>query len=180
KEDYINGHTFTGKNSDTFQLPENLLEVPATGTISPSACRRVQLTEYSTEHWFLTNDKTTALNGKVFSASLQGRGSRPLTEGNEVVYRIHTPGLRVKPGQSLCLLWSQAAESWLSDWQFCRVVDDSGNYVECACSHLSVYTAHAQMAFMASYNEAFYASGFICVSGTVWMKSLFRYSVHLV
>lgn len=62
----INGHTFTGKNSDTFQLPENLLEVPAlpTGTISPSACRRVQLTEYSTEHWFLT-DKTTALNGKA-------------------------------------------------------------------------------------------------------------------
>ncbi|XP_071260291.1 adhesion G-protein coupled receptor V1-like isoform X2 [Salvelinus alpinus] len=164
----INGHTFTGKNSDTFQLPENLLEVPAlpTGTISPSACGRVQLTEYSTEHWFLT-DKTTALNGKVFSASLQGRGSRPLTEGNEVVYRIHTPGLRVKPGQSLCLLWSQAVESWLSDGQFCRVVDDSGNYVECACSHLSVYTAHAQMASLASYNEAFYASGFICISAFV-------------
>ncbi|CAB1319363.1 unnamed protein product, partial [Coregonus sp. 'balchen'] len=131
----INGHTFTGKNSDTFQLPENLLEVPAlpAGTVSPSACHR-------------------------------GQGSQPLTEGNEVVYRIHTPGLRVKPGQSLCLLWSQAAESWLSDGQFCRVVDDSGNYVECACSHLSVYTAHAQMASLASYNEAFYASGFLCIS----------------
>uniref|UniRef100_A0A8K9V586 Adhesion G-protein coupled receptor V1 n=1 Tax=Oncorhynchus mykiss TaxID=8022 RepID=A0A8K9V586_ONCMY len=159
----INGHMFTGKNSDTFQLPENLLEVPAlpTGTVSPSACRRVQLTEYSTEHWFLT-DKTT-----LHPTLLQGRGSRPLTEGNEVVYRIHTPGLRVKPGQSLCLLWSQAVESWLSDGQFCRVVEDSGNYVECACSHLSVYTAHAQMASLASYNEAFYASGFICISAFV-------------
>ncbi|XP_055742122.1 adhesion G-protein coupled receptor V1 isoform X1 [Salvelinus fontinalis] len=163
----INGHMFTGKNSDSFQLPEFLLEVPAlpAGTLSPSACRRVQLTEYSTEHWFLTNDKTTALNGKVFSASLQGRGSRPLNKSDEVVYRIHTPGPRVKPGQSLCLLWNQAAESWLSDGQFCRVVEDSGNYVECACSHLSVYTAHAEMAVLASYNEAFYASGFICISG---------------
>uniref|UniRef100_A0A8C7IVD8 Adhesion G-protein coupled receptor V1 n=1 Tax=Oncorhynchus kisutch TaxID=8019 RepID=A0A8C7IVD8_ONCKI len=158
----INGHMFTGKNSDSFQLPEFLLEVPAlpVGTLSPSACRWVQLTEYSTEHWFLTNDKTT-----VFSASLQGRGSRPLNKSDEVVYRIHTPGPRVKPGQSLCLLWNQAAESWLSDGQFCRVVEDSGNYVECACSHLSVYTAHAQMAALASYNEAFYASGFICISG---------------
>lgn len=63
----INGHMFTGKNSDSFQLPESLLEVPAlpAGTLSPSACRRVQLTEYSTEHWFLTNDKTTALNDKA-------------------------------------------------------------------------------------------------------------------
>uniref|UniRef100_A0A673Z153 Adhesion G-protein coupled receptor V1 n=1 Tax=Salmo trutta TaxID=8032 RepID=A0A673Z153_SALTR len=158
----INGHMFTGKNSDSFQLPESLLEVPAlpAGTLSTSACRRVQLTEYSTEHWFLTNDKTT-----VFSASLQGRGSRPLNKSDEVVYRIHTPGPRVKPGRSLCFLWNQAAESWLSDGQFCRVVEDSGNYVECACSHLSVYTVHAEMAASASYNEAFYASGFICISG---------------
>ncbi|XP_019908355.3 adhesion G-protein coupled receptor V1 isoform X2 [Esox lucius] len=163
----INGHTFTGKNSDTFQLPETLLEVPALppGTIAPSACRQLQLTEYSTEHWFLTNDQRTALNGKVFSASLRGRGSQPLTEGNEVVYRIHTSGPRVKPGQSLCLLWNQAAESWLSDRKFCRVVEDSGTHVECACSHLSVYTARAEMAALASYNEAFYASGFICISG---------------
>ncbi|CAB1321522.1 unnamed protein product [Coregonus sp. 'balchen'] len=133
----INGHMFMGKNSDTFQLPETLLEVPAlpAGTLSPSACRRVQLTEYSTEHC------------------------------DEVVYRIHTPGSRVKPGQSLCLLWNQAAESWLSDGQFCRIVEDSGNYVECACSHLSVYTAHAEIAALASYNEAFYTSGFICISG---------------
>ncbi|KAJ8006188.1 hypothetical protein DPEC_G00125640 [Dallia pectoralis] len=163
----INGHTFTGRNLDTFRLPETVLEVPALppDTIDPSACRQLQLTEYSTEHWFLTNDQRTALNGKVFSASLRGRGSQPLTEGNEVVYRIHTSGPKVKPGQSLCLLWNQAAESWLSDRKFCRVVEDSGTYVECACSHLSVYTARAEVASLASYNEAFYASGFICISG---------------
>ncbi|KAM3842448.1 adhesion G-protein coupled receptor V1-like, partial [Diretmus argenteus] len=163
----INGHIFKGRNEDTFQLPNNLLEVPAptTGALASSACRRIQLTEYTTEHWFLTRDKTTALNGKVFSASIQGRGSRPLTDDNKVVYRIHTPGPRVKPGQSLCFLWNQAAESWLSDSQFCRVVADSGTYVECACSHLSVYTAYAEIAALASYNEAFYASGFICISG---------------
>uniref|UniRef100_UPI003AAD5B8E adhesion G-protein coupled receptor V1 n=1 Tax=Centroberyx gerrardi TaxID=166262 RepID=UPI003AAD5B8E len=163
----INGYFFTGRNADTFRLPDTLLEVPAptAGTLAPSACRRLQLTEYTTEHWFLTNDKATSLNGKVFSASIQGRGSRPLADGNEVVYRIHTPGPRVKPGKSLCLLWNQAAESWLSDGQFCRVVEDSGNYVECACSHLSVYTAYAEIAALASYNEAFYTSGFICISG---------------
>ncbi|XP_056157733.1 adhesion G-protein coupled receptor V1 isoform X2 [Lampris incognitus] len=163
----INGHTFTGRNADFFQLPETLLEVPAPAesTLAPSACRQIHLTEYTTEHWFLTNDKTTSLNGKVFSVSLQGRGSRPLTNGNEVVYRIHSPGPKVKPGQSLCLLWNQAAESWLSDSQFCRVVEDTGNYVECSCSHLSVYTAYAELAALASYNEAFYTSGFICISG---------------
>lgn len=55
---------------------------------------------------------------------------------------------------------------WSSDGQYCRVVKDSGNYVECACSHLSIYTAYAEVATLASYNEAFYASGFICISGT--------------
>ncbi|XP_036383544.1 LOW QUALITY PROTEIN: adhesion G-protein coupled receptor V1 [Megalops cyprinoides] len=165
----INGHTFTGTNSDTFRLPEGLLEVPvpSPGGVSPSACRMVQFTEYSTEHWFLTSSKPVALNNKVFSVSLKGRGSRPLSNNNEVVYRIHTPDRRIKPRQSVCLLWNQAAESWLSDGQFCRVVDDSGSYVECACSHLSVYTAFAETDTLSSYNEAFYASGFICISGFI-------------
>ncbi|KAK9974393.1 hypothetical protein ABG768_022494 [Culter alburnus] len=163
----INGHTFTGKNTDTFTLPETLLEVPAlpADSMAPSACRKVHFTEYSTEHWFLTNTKASALNDKVFSVSLHGRGSKPLADGQEVVYRIHTPDRRGKPRQSLCLLWNQAAESWLSDGQFCRVVDDSQNFVECACTHLSVYTAYAETGSFASFNEAFYAAGFICISG---------------
>lgn len=56
--------------------------------------------------------------------------------------------------------------SWSSDGPYCRVVKDSGDYVECACSHLSVYAASAEFAALASYNEAFYASGIICTSGT--------------
>lgn len=55
--------------------------------------------------------------------------------------------------------------SWLSDGQFCRVVDDSQNFVECACTHLSVYTAYAETGSFTSFNEAFYAAGFICISG---------------
>ncbi|XP_070760191.1 adhesion G-protein coupled receptor V1 [Enoplosus armatus] len=161
----INGHKFRGRNADFFQLPDTLLAVPAVSTADCGNLSQIQLTEFRTEHWFLTNDTTTALNGKVFSASLQGRGSRPLEDGNEVVYRIHTPGQQVKPGRSLCLLWNQTTASWSSDGQYCRVVKESGNYVECACSHLSVYTAYAEFATLASYNEAFYASGFICISG---------------
>lgn len=45
------------------------------------------------------------------------------------------------------------------------MVKEGDNYVECACSHLSIYAAHAEFASLASYNEAFYASGFICISG---------------
>ncbi|KAI3372466.1 hypothetical protein L3Q82_022949 [Scortum barcoo] len=161
----INGHKFRGRNADFLQLPDTLLAVPAVSTADCGNLSQIQLTEFRTEHWFLTNNTRTALSGKVFSASLQGRGSRPLEDGNEVVYRIHTPGQQVKPGRSQCLLWNQTTASWSSDGQYCRVVKESGNYVECACSHLSIYTAYAEFATLASYNEAFYASGFICISG---------------
>ncbi|KAK9522608.1 hypothetical protein VZT92_019059 [Zoarces viviparus] len=161
----INGHKFRGLNADFFQLPDTLLAVPAVSTAGCGNLSQMQLTEFRTEHWFLTNDTNTALNGKVFSASLQDRRSRPLEDGNEVVYRIHSPGQQVKPGRSLCLLWNQTTASWSSDGQYCRVVKESGNYVECACSHLSIYMAYAEFATLASYNDAFYASGFICISG---------------
>ncbi|KAJ3604248.1 hypothetical protein NHX12_028989, partial [Muraenolepis orangiensis] len=144
----INGYVFTGRNADTFQLPHALLEL--------------QLTEYTTDHWFLSGDRTLALNGKVFSVSLQDRGSLPLADGSTVVYRIHSSGPRVRAGQSLCLLWNQTAESWWSEGQLCWVVKEGESFVECACSHLSVYTAQTKGS---SYNEAFYASGFICISG---------------
>ncbi|XP_044053980.1 adhesion G-protein coupled receptor V1 isoform X2 [Siniperca chuatsi] len=161
----INGHKFRGRNADFFQLPDTLLAVPAVSIADCGNLSQIQLTEFRTEHWFLSNDTKTAFNGKVFSASLQDRGSRPLEDGKEVVYRIHTPGQQVKPGRSLCLLWNQTTASWSSDGQYCRVVKESGNYVECACSHLSIYTAYAEFATLASYNKAFYASGFICISG---------------
>ncbi|XP_037634420.1 adhesion G-protein coupled receptor V1 isoform X2 [Sebastes umbrosus] len=161
----INGYKFRGRNADFFQLPDTLLAVPAASTADCGNLSRIQLTEFRTEHWFLTNDTNTALNGKVFSASLQDRRSRPLEDGNEVVYRIHTPGQQIKPGRSLCLLWNQTTANWSSDGQYCRVVNESGNYVECACSHLSIYTAYAEFATLASNNDAFYASGFICISG---------------
>lgn len=63
-------------------------------------------------------------------------------------------------------LISLVSFSWSSDGQYCRVVKESKNYVECACSHLSIYTAYAEFASLVSYNEAFYASGIICISGT--------------
>ncbi|XP_029685938.1 LOW QUALITY PROTEIN: adhesion G-protein coupled receptor V1 [Takifugu rubripes] len=135
----INGYKFRGRNADFFQLPDTLLAVPAGLTAECSNLSRIQLTEFKTEHWFLTNDTTKALNGKVFSASFQQRGSQPLKDGNEVVYRIHTP-VHVTPGQSRCLLWNQTAASWSSD-------------------------ASAEFATLAPYNEAFYASGIICISG---------------
>lgn len=61
----INGHRFRGHNADFFQLPDTLLAVPAASTADCGNLSRIQLTEFRTEHWFLTNDTITALNGKV-------------------------------------------------------------------------------------------------------------------
>lgn len=55
--------------------------------------------------------------------------------------------------------------SWLSDSQFCKVVEDASDYVECACSHMSVYAVYAQTDNSSSYNEAFFSAGLICISG---------------
>ncbi|XP_067885769.1 adhesion G-protein coupled receptor V1 [Heterodontus francisci] len=163
----INGHKVEGKNGDSLQVPEQLLEVPPASslTMGDESCQHVQFTEYSSQQWFQTGEKGIALNNKVFSASLKDRGSRSLADNNEIIFKIHTLHSRIVPHKSACLLWNQAAESWLSDNQFCRVVEDTRNYVECACSHMSIYTASAQTDNLSSYNEAFFAAAFICISG---------------
>lgn len=61
----INGYKFRGRNADFFQLPDTLVAVPAGLTADCGNLSRIQLTEFKTEHWFLTNDTTKALNGKV-------------------------------------------------------------------------------------------------------------------
>ncbi|NXA31973.1 GPR98 protein, partial [Eudromia elegans] len=162
----INGHKFDGKDGDFIHVPEHLLEVSV--VLSPPQdenCESVQFTEYSSQQWFLTGDKELALKNKIFSVSLKGQSSRPLKDNNEVIYRIYATGSRIVPQKSLCLLWNQAAESWLSDSGYCKVVDDTSDYVECSCSHMSVYAVYAQTDNLSSYNEAFFSSGFICISG---------------
>uniref|UniRef100_A0A4W3JB69 Adhesion G-protein coupled receptor V1 n=1 Tax=Callorhinchus milii TaxID=7868 RepID=A0A4W3JB69_CALMI len=163
----INGHMFDGKNGDSLRLPERLLEISASSleTMSNGSCQRLQFTEYSSQQWFQTSIKGMALNDKIFSVGLKDRNSRPLADNNEITYQIHTLENRIIPHKSSCLLWNQAANSWLSDGQFCRVVEDTTNYVECACSHMSIYSASAQTDNLSSYNEAFYSAGFICISG---------------
>ncbi|NXH80376.1 GPR98 protein, partial [Edolisoma coerulescens] len=162
----INGHRFNGKDGDSIQVPEHLLEVSVVlSSPQEENCESVQFTEYSSQQWFLTRDKELALKNKVFSMSLQGRSSQPLKDNNEVIYRIYAKGSRIVPQKSLCLLWNQAAESWLSDSGFCKVVDDTSDYVECSCSHMSIYAVYAQTDNLSSYNEAFFSSGFICISG---------------
>lgn len=61
----INGHKFRGRNADFLQLPDTMLAVPALLTADCGNLSQIQLTEFRTEHWFLSNDTTTALNGKV-------------------------------------------------------------------------------------------------------------------
>ncbi|XP_059551072.1 adhesion G-protein coupled receptor V1 [Myotis daubentonii] len=162
----INGHKFEGKEGDYIRIPERLLDVPdAEITSGKSTCDSVQFTEYSSQQWFLSGNSLPALKNKVLSLSVKGQSSQPLTDNSEVLYRIYAAEPRIVPKTSLCLLWNQAAASWLSDSQFCKVVEDTSDYVECACSYMSVYAVYAQTDSLSSYNEAFFSSGFICISG---------------
>ncbi|XP_077792347.1 adhesion G-protein coupled receptor V1 isoform X2 [Podarcis muralis] len=160
----INGHRFDGKDGDFIRVPEHLLEVSHSENEN---CRFIQVTEYSSQQWFIMGDKGTALKHKIFSMSLKSQSPLLLKDNNEVTYRIYSTDSRIVPHKSLCLLWNQAAESWLSDSQFCKVIDDSSDYVECSCSHMSIYAAYAQTDSLSSYNEAFFSSGFICISGLI-------------
>ncbi|KAM4808264.1 adhesion G-protein coupled receptor V1 [Rhinophrynus dorsalis] len=161
----INGHKFEGKNGDSIQVPERLLAVPSVSTPTEDSCKFVQYTEYSSQQWFLTGGKQTALNNKVLSVSLKGQSSYQLPSDNEVVYRIYASGDRIVPRMSLCLLWNQGSERWLSNGQFCKIVSDATDYVECACTHMSSYAVYAETDKLSSYNEAFFCAGFICISG---------------
>ncbi|KAM3940659.1 adhesion G-protein coupled receptor V1 isoform 2-T2 [Leptodactylus fuscus] len=161
----INGRKFDGKNGDSIQLPENILAVFPVNTSSDEGCRFLHFIEYSSQQWFLTGGEESALNNKILSVSLNGNRSHRFSDNNEVVYRINTAGGRIVPRMSLCLLWNQASERWLSDGQLCRVLSDTTQYVECACTHMSSYAVHAQTDKLSSYNEAFFCAGFICISG---------------
>ncbi|XP_036887970.1 adhesion G-protein coupled receptor V1 [Sturnira hondurensis] len=162
----INGHKFEGKEGDYIQIPERLLDVPDAEIMSEnSPCEVVQFTEYSSQQWFTSGNNLPALKNKVLSLSVKSQHSQPLTDNNEILYRIYAAGPRIVPQTSLCLLWNQAAASWLSDSQFCKLIEDTSDYVECACSYMSVYAVYAQTDSLSSYNEAFFSSGFICISG---------------
>ncbi|XP_019589799.2 adhesion G-protein coupled receptor V1 [Rhinolophus sinicus] len=162
----INGHKFEGKEGDYIRVPERLLDVPDAEIMSEeSTCELVQFTEYSSQQWLINGNNLPALKNKVLSLSVKGQSSQPLTDNNEVLYRIYAAKPRIVPKTSLCLLWNQAAGSWLSDSQFCKVVEDTSHYVECACSYMSIYAVYAQTDNLSSYNEAFFSSGFICISG---------------
>uniref|UniRef100_G1KP04 Adhesion G-protein coupled receptor V1 n=1 Tax=Anolis carolinensis TaxID=28377 RepID=G1KP04_ANOCA len=160
----INGHRFDGKDGDFLKIPEHLLEVSASSDPKDENCSFIQVTEYSSQQWFIMGEKGTALKNKV---CLKDRSPLLLKDNNEITYRIYSKGNQIVPHKSLCLLWNQVAESWLSDSQFCKVMDDSSDYVECSCSHMSIYAAYAQTDSLSSYNEAFFSSGFICISGFI-------------
>ncbi|EHB10698.1 G-protein coupled receptor 98 [Heterocephalus glaber] len=162
----INGHKFVGKEGDYIQIPERLLDAPDAGTVpGESTCKLVQFTEYSSQQWFVTANNLPALKNKVLSLSVKGQSSQVLANNNEVLYRIYAAEPRIVPQSSLCLLWNQATESWWPDSPLCRVVGVTTGYVDCACSHMSVYAVYAQTHTLSAYNEAFFSSGFICISG---------------
>lgn len=50
---------------------------------------------------------------QVLSLSVKGQSSQPLTDNNEVLYRIYAAEPRIIPQTSLCLLWNQAAARYL-------------------------------------------------------------------
>lgn len=73
----INGHKFEGKEGDYIRLPERLLNVPDEEIMAgQNMCKLVQFTEYSSQQWFLTENKLPALKNKVIdhlTADMVGR-----------------------------------------------------------------------------------------------------------
>lgn len=62
----INGHRFNGKDGDSIQVPEHLLEISVLlSSPQEENCKSIQFTEYSSQQWFLTRDKELALKNKV-------------------------------------------------------------------------------------------------------------------
>ncbi|XP_053555694.1 LOW QUALITY PROTEIN: adhesion G-protein coupled receptor V1 [Bombina bombina] len=161
----INGHRFDGNSGDSIQVPEGLVTLSPSNAPNEEGCKSIQFTEYSSQQWFLTDGAERALNNKILSVSLKDHIPYPLTGNDEVIYRIHAAGSRIVPRMSLCLLWNQASERWLANGQFCKIVFDTSDYVECACSHMSSYAVFAHTDSLSYYNEAFFCAGFICISG---------------
>lgn len=62
----INGHIFYGKDGDFIRIPEHLLEISASTHSEDKTCWFIQFTEYSSQQWFITGDKGTALKNKVW------------------------------------------------------------------------------------------------------------------
>ncbi|KAL8203636.1 UNVERIFIED_CONTAM: hypothetical protein K2H54_058534, partial [Gekko kuhli] len=61
----INGHIFYGKDGDFIRIPERLLEISDSPHSKDETCWFIQFTEYSSQQWFVTGDKGTALKNKV-------------------------------------------------------------------------------------------------------------------
>ncbi|XP_032809135.2 adhesion G-protein coupled receptor V1 isoform X2 [Petromyzon marinus] len=158
----INGHHFVGRAADSLALPERLL--PVTGP-SLQECYDVLFVEYRSQQWYQPKDQPSVMAGTVLSVGVKGIPSRPLTQEGEVTYRIHATDRRVVPHKSACLLWNPADEGWLADSKYCRVVEDSFNFVECACSHMSTYAVYGKTDNLTSYNLAVYISCIICMTG---------------
>ncbi|XP_048187347.1 adhesion G-protein coupled receptor V1 [Perognathus longimembris pacificus] len=162
----INGHKFEGKEGDYIRLPERLLDVEDKDIIARKhTCKFIQFTEYSSQQWFVAGNNLPTLKNKVLSVNVKGQSSQLLSNNNEIRYRIYAAEQKLIPETALCLLWNQATASWLSDSQLCKVVEDASDHVECACSHMSLYAVYSRTDNLPSYNEAFFSSGFICISG---------------
>jgi len=50
---------------------------------------------------------------QVLSLSVKGQSSQPLTNSNEILYRIYAAEPRIVPKTPLCLLWNPAAARYL-------------------------------------------------------------------
>ncbi|CAK8694047.1 unnamed protein product [Clavelina lepadiformis] len=160
----INGYQFTGSGKEFFQMPADLLDVSKTGVASENArCYDVYFIEYSSSVWFNVEDQTAPMSDKIFSVGVDELIMTSLV--TPVRYRIYTNDARISPKGAECVLWNEASQRWLSSERgTCRVVDDTSNYVECECHHMSVYAARGPTDNLAGYNQATYAACFIAIA----------------
>ncbi|KAL1783722.1 G-protein coupled receptor 98 [Sigmodon hispidus] len=129
-----------------------------------NASRVIQLVEYSNHMETKQNSAISSVKQMMVLVKMGSDSPMvPLThlETTNGIY----PEEPFPKKKQICFVMGVSFFCWLSDSQFCKVVEDTSEYVECACSHMSVYAVYARTDNLSSYNEAFFSSGFICISG---------------
>ncbi len=165
----VNGFTYQGKQSNTFQMPDNLLQRSEAGDSEP--CFAVAFIEYASVRWFPAPYGTSArfLGDRVFGASVRLEPPRFLPRA--VRFRIHTADPSLRARRARCVYYDEELGEWSDGNNICSVDNNLAlaldDYVDCSCKHMSHYAVVSEISNLEhiGYPVWFHAACFVCIVG---------------
>ncbi|XP_066912895.1 adhesion G-protein coupled receptor V1-like isoform X2 [Clytia hemisphaerica] len=149
----LNGVAFeSGANS--FNYPSDLY------SSTDTSCTDIQFIDLKNTQWF--SGSSGVLNNKVFASSVRtGLGT-----GKKVVYKIAAPLNRIVPTGASCVLWQHPSSgatqgSWSTN--NCKIRQQTNDYVECECDHMSEYAVLAQSDNRTGFEIYFFVACFAVI-----------------